>query len=386
MDVCPHQLLSWTKNTLELRITTSGISRACHGVKGLLLRVKKETPLRILVVPEGPRISGRVRGIRPNNLVWYENPVDSEFQQMTQLLNMVNWAYSLLEVKIKSNPSNWKKMLFKQECPERMVDFNQLNVLMSKTERLERLSFDYNRFSGNISVVEWPSTLIRLDLSGFRECIIGAKWPCALKELYLSAWNEALSGAKFPDSLEVLSVNNFSDDLPLVGVKWHSVKKLFLVNFDRCIIESEGLGIEWPVGLEELYLHKFNQPIDDVKWPDTLKVLYFGDWWDESIVEVKFPDSLEDLQLGINFRGSLVGVEWPRSLKKLYLGAYNSSLDDVVWPDSLEELDMSKFSQSIDGVQWPKSLKKLWYSYDEYRVVDGKLELWVERKENTNNA
>lgn len=376
LDSCPYEFLSWANPTLELRISSPRICRACHGVKGLVLRVEKETPLRILFVPQGPRISRRVRGIRPAKLLWYENPVDSEFQQITQLLK-VDWADSLLKVEIKGVNREWKRG---QARPEKTIDFNQLKVVMSKTEKLRRLTFYFNRFSNNISVVEWPSTLVRLDLSGFRGCILGAKWPCALKELYLYSWSGALSGAEFPDSLEVVSLNGFSEELPLVGVKWNSVKILFLVYFDKYMDEREGLNIEWPPGLEELNLQKFNQPIDHVKWPNTLKVLYFGDWWNESIVDVKFPDSLEDLQLGMNFRGSLVGVTWPRSLKKLYLGAFNSSLDGIVWPDSLVELHMGDFSQSIDGVQWPKSLTRLWYDNDEYQAVDGKLGSRVERK------
>lgn len=374
LDRCPNQLLSWAKSTLELRATTSGICRACHGESSLLLRVKKETPLRILYVPQGPRISSRVRGIRPVMLEWYENPVDSEFKRFTQLLNTVTWADCLSRVTIKT---------IGRERPEKYVDLVGLNEFLSKTKKLERLTFDsilFRKLDLGTSVVKWPSTLVRLDLRSSNGSIVGATWPSALKELYLGSYHLKLSGAEFPDSLQVLRVDSYKLQLPLVGVKWHSVKKLYLVNFDLRMDERRGLNIEWPVGLEELYLQKFNQPIDHVKWPDTLKVLYFGDWWDESIVGVKFPDSLEDLQLGINFCGTLVGVAWPRSLKKLYLGAFDSSLDGVVWPDSLEELHMGDFSQSIEGVEWPKSLKKLWYDKDEYRAVDGKLVSRVKRK------
>ena len=282
---------------------------------------------------------------------------------------MVKWADSLVEVKIEGVRRETKRG---DSCPEKHVDFNELNVLMSKTKRLQRLSFYFNRFSGSVSAVEWPKTLVRLDLNGFRGSIYGAKWPCALKELYIYTWSGTLSGAEFPDCLEVLSVHSFSDELPLVGVKWDSVKILFLVYFDEYMDDTN--YIEWPIGLEELNLQKFNQPIDEVKWPNTLKVLYFGDWWDENITGVKFPDSLEDLRLGINFRGSLVGVTWPRSLKKLYLGSFSSSLDGVVWPDSLESLDMGdSFSRPIDGVKWPNSLKKICYMDEWYDVADGKL-------------
>lgn len=76
---------------------------------------------------------------------------------------------------------------------------------------------------------------------------------------------------------------------------------LSLEFLDEYIDDSQGLSVQWPVGLEVLFLQKYNQPIDNIVWPSTLKHLYFGDFWNESTVGVEFPDSLEKLELGCNF-------------------------------------------------------------------------------------
>lgn len=366
LESCPKEFLSWINPSLPLRTTCAWVCQACHGGCSLALAVKEETPLEVLL---RRRISGRVRSILPVKLKWYDNPKGFASRGLIQLLNTLSWVDSLLEVKMEfvSRNRDWRA-----PRPESQVDFNELKVVMSKTVRLERLTFSFGDFHNSISVVEWPTTLVRLDLCGFHGSIVGAKWPRALKELYMYTWSGSLSGTEFPDSLEVLSVRDISDELPLVGVKWKPVKKLFMVYFNKYMDDNN--FIEWPIGLEELYLEKYNHPIDDVRWPNTLKVLYFGDWWNEPLDDVKFPDSLEDLGLGINFDQSLVGVTWPKSLKKLYLGAFQGSLDGIVWPHKLEELRMDAVCGDIEDVTWPKSLKKICLDFkDSFHVVDGKV-------------
>lgn len=330
----------------------------CHLYASLVINVQKETPLKIMWVREGPRISSRVKGVRPVKLTWFDNPEHFEGGGFLRLLDTVNWANSLEEVEIKK--------------VEKM-EFDEINKVLSKTQRLRCLRFYFTRFTGNIRAVKWPSSLTTLDLLGFSKSeIFGVEWPNKLKKLHLGSWCGCLSGVVFPDSLESLSVNGFSDSLPLSGVKWDGVKFLSLEYFDEYMDDSQGLTIEWPVGLEVLFLQKFNQPIDIVVWPKTLKHLYFGDWWDQPIVDVKFPGSLERLELGINFRGTLVGVKWPSSLKILYLGSFNSTLDGVVWPEALEELWMgSHFMQPIEDVKWPSSLKKIGFPSHFSHSVEG---------------
>lgn len=49
------------------------------------------------------------------------------------------------------------------------IEFEKLNKLLSKAERIQRLTFYFSRFIGGISRVKWPSSLIELDLSGFNK-------------------------------------------------------------------------------------------------------------------------------------------------------------------------------------------------------------------------
>lgn len=250
------------------------------------------------------------------------------------------------------------------------VNFEDLNELLSRTRRLERLTFFCPHFIGDIAGVKWPRSLTDLDLSGFSRSISGVEWPSNLQVLDLQCWRGVLCGVRFSDSLERLTIKGFSDDFPLQGVvHWDSVKFLSMVYFNEEMYGS--VQFQWPVGLEVLFLEKFRNPIYDVKWPSTLKHLYFGDWWNESIVGVTFPPSLEILELGHNFSRTLRGVLFPSSLKILSLGSFDLSLDGVVFPDSLEELQMGfSFCHPLDVYVWPSSLRKLYLPAPFHHTLD----------------
>lgn len=384
LNRCPHEALSWSEGQelQELACVSVRLNEEARRVQDKFFRVEEETPMRILGVADGPRISDRVRGIRPSRIRWYRNPEDFGFPQMTRLLNSVDWAGSILEIEVmlfassarkKLNVKNPKKERRSRE--EMGVNFEDLSLLFSKTDRLEKLTFLFNTFIGNVADVKWPKTLTYLDLTGFDAPIVGVEWPRSLKTLFLSSWSGTLTGAVFPPSLELLTVRCFEDKLPLQGVGWDSVKELNLVHFNESMDSRQGLNIEWPPFLERLGLEKFHQDLEHIKWPEFLQLLYFGDWMNQPIANVMFPDSLENLQLGCNFNQPFDGVTWPKSLKQLYLGSYDGPLD-VVWPVLLEELSVDISLKHAQKIGWPKSLKKIYLGFSDYCLVkDGKIEL-----------
>jgi len=46
---------------------------------------------------------------------------------------------------------------------------------------------------------------------------------------------------------------------------------------------------------------EFNQPIENVKWSDSLKTIQFGFCFNQPIENVKWPNSLKTLEFGWNF-------------------------------------------------------------------------------------
>jgi len=58
--------------------------------------------------------------------------------------------------------------------------------------------------------------------------------------------------------------------------------------------------------LETIYFgYKFNQPIENVKWPSSFKTIYFGYKFNQPIENVKWPDSLKTIEFSWEFNQSL---------------------------------------------------------------------------------
>ncbi|CBJ31374.1 conserved unknown protein [Ectocarpus siliculosus] len=58
----------------------------------------------------------------------------------------------------------------------------------------------------------------------------------------------------------------------------------------------------------------FNQPIKDVRWPDSLQTLSFGEFFNQPIKQVSWPASLRELTVGRNFNQNTAGARWPPGL------------------------------------------------------------------------
>lgn len=64
----------------------------------------------------------------------------------------------------------------------------------------------------------------------------------------------------------------------------------------------------------------FNQSIEGVAWPSTLRDLVFGFCFNHPIEGVTWPPSLKLLSFPMDFNQPIGGVSWPHSIEELTLG------------------------------------------------------------------
>ncbi|CAM9764052.1 unnamed protein product [Ectocarpus fasciculatus] len=204
------------------------------------------------------------------------------------------------------------------------------------------------------------------------------QWPEGTKEISLILFDRAVEGVAWPMSLECLSFcalrsgrgawhvsDRGSFNRSLVGANFPSgLREMFLgAAFDQPIED-----VVWPQGLERLSLPGCNQPIDNVRWPRALKSLEFTSPWQISLRED--PDTcLDELDLVGAFDSPFTTL--PASLRTLWLGdEFGQSLEGVNWPNGLVTLGLGcKFEGLHRGVSWPSNLRNLYL----LREID-----WVE--------
>ena len=109
----------------------------------------------------------------------------------------------------------------------------------------------------------------------------------------------------------------------------------------------------------------FDESVDDVSWPEGLKVISFGGDFDQDVEDVNWPPALQEIAFGHNFDQPVDRVAWPASLVYLTLGyCFNFPIDNVSWPPCLEALKLGNcFNQPIAGVAWPASLQVLLFGH-----------------------
>ena len=103
----------------------------------------------------------------------------------------------------------------------------------------------------------------------------------------------------------------------------------------------------------------FNQPLDDVKFPATLKHLTFGVAFDQPLWNVSLPPALTHLIFGIRFNQPL---RTPATTKLKFAHCFDrpNPLDHVTLPSKLTHLTFgSNFDQPLDNVTLPPTLKHL---------------------------
>ncbi|CAM9702687.1 unnamed protein product [Pylaiella littoralis] len=159
-----------------------------------------------------------------------------------------------------------------------------------------------------------------------------------------------------------------------------------------CVDMSE---VQWPEGTKEIRLLRFDRTVEDVTWSVNLERLSFGrfdfenfftsDWstFNHPLSNVIFPSGLREIFLGEAFNQPIDDVAWPQELERMSLPGFNQPIDDVRWPPALkslefispkqiylrkdpdtcaEELDFDENGHNCQFTNLPASLEALWLS------------------------
>lgn len=204
--------------------------------------------------------------------------------------------------------------------------------------------------------VIWPEGVQELQLVLFNQVLEEVEWPKSLQRLsfYSDGFRVPGLGGKFPFPPDRRGTFN----RPLQGVNFPSgLREIFLGNsFDQPIDE-----VVWPDALERLSLPGFKKSIDNVRWPPRLVALEFlcpsqiqlrkkeGVRVEEldSVVQgfnrpfTTLPSSLETLWLSNNFaQECLADIAWPSGLTTLGLGRSFGAhlLETISWPSSVRHV------------------------------------------------
>ncbi|CAM9965343.1 unnamed protein product, partial [Scytosiphon promiscuus] len=174
---------------------------------------------------------------------------------------------------------------------------------------------------------------------------------------------DSLEGVIWPHRLSLLELNCFSHlarfNQPLDEVRWPaSLRRLTLGgSFRRSL---QGLGTQWPASLRRLDnvrhgLPAFDQAMGGVRWPRSLRRLSIGGMFRQPLQELgHWPYSIRDLSFGETFNQPIEGVTWPTELQTLSFGV---PFDDSWF--GTNHLALSAFDQAMDRVRWPIALRRL---------------------------
>lgn len=106
--------------------------------------------------------------------------------------------------------------------------------------------------------------------------------------------------------------------------------------------------------------HSFNQSVDNLALPRNLKKIKFGNHFCQNISDLKFPDGLQIIDLGGLSDNSIKNAKFPPNLLKLKMRyLYHISLLGIRFPEGLRELHLGGyFEESIDNFALPDNLIK----------------------------
>ena len=244
-------------------------------------------------------------------------------------------------------------------------------------------------FNHPVTDVVWPASLLKIGLGhAFNQTIAGVKWPENMKKLQLGGnFKHSIDGVEWPRCLDDLELRVDAGDKVMLPVSlgrlrlwWRNNKPMSEVSFTwpslhTLVLESDVsiAGIAWPPRLRRLYLSEFNQPIAEVKWPDTLKHIRFGRLFNQPLIGVKWPVMLSSIYFRSDFNQPLVGVDWPNTLEDMSMcGCFNQPISSVKWPEGLKYVAFLRgFDQPLSAVEWPMKLEKIILGGKFNQPIDG---------------
>lgn len=164
--------------------------------------------------------------------------------------------------------------------------------------------------------------------------------------------------------------NHFNQ--PLNNIKFPDSIKY--INFGYCFNQPLD-NIKFPDTLQTIILsHNFNKSLDNVKFPESLKTLVFGKKFDKPIDDIKFPNSLQKIIFGCQFNRSFKNVKFPNSLQSITFGNFfDQPFNDAILPNSVQDISFcSGCSFNFNAVKYPKSLQRISFRDFIYKHDHGK--------------
>jgi hypothetical protein len=271
-------------------------------------------------------------------------------------------------------------------------------------EGLSTLIFDCRKIY-DLNGISYPKNLLILQYTGLIDCdLTHVKFPVSLQILYLCLQRYINIDWQRYKSLHTLVLYSIPDD-KISGWNLFSVKSLvgdIIGNIINLLTNSSPNYI-FPQTLKTLHLpsyinfHKLDEldelhlydniNIDDIIWPQSLKALYFGGNFNQSLEFMRWPPLLDKLTMGYHYNQPL--YQWPKSLTYLKLGNtfeqkinnvpenlktliisgnFNNDIYNILWSQSLYSIELSgSFNRSINAAIWPDSLFiiKLGYMFNQ---------------------
>lgn len=185
--------------------------------------------------------------------------------------------------------------------------------------------------------------------------VISAVWEGSVRDMAY--------GGLLPRGLEDLVFYEDFDER-VQEVRWPSTLKKIMFGRD---FAQDVVGVVWPPCLEVLrFGFMFNTSVDDVVFPNGLKVLAFDWHFNQRLDRATFPPNLEEIAFGYMFYKPLDSVTFPSGLAKITFGErFNHSIDAVRWPRGLKSLTFGRrFNRSIQATVFPPGLREL--KFGEY--------------------
>ncbi|KAM9981922.1 hypothetical protein ACTFIY_004220 [Dictyostelium cf. discoideum] len=218
-----------------------------------------------------------------------------------------------------------------------------------------------------------PSSIEELELVKYDQIIRPMVLPESLTKLTLSSFNQPIEKDSFNllKNLKGLVMENLNHEINPNDLPSSSLNELYLIKFNKPLqLSSIPNSIEW------LTLSDFNHPLKPNLLPSSLI--------DLSLFEFNQPLNVGDLPNGIiylslGYNQQLESDIIPASVTHLVLSKYDHPLKKGVIPSSVEFLKMNDFNSDIQIGAIPSSVKKLTLHWFNQPIKPGAISFGVEK-------
>ncbi|AYV80079.1 MAG: hypothetical protein Gaeavirus8_10 [Gaeavirus sp.] len=105
-----------------------------------------------------------------------------------------------------------------------------------------------------------------------------------------------------------------------------------------------------------IFGNNFDQPVDIIKFPETIEKIVFGYNFNQPIDNITFPEGIRFIKFGWNFNQPVIKTKFPSSLRSIHFGwKFNQSLDNL--PDTIEQLFFEIIYSDLTNL--PLSVKEI---------------------------